>query len=153
MVTIELMDIISKVKETGVLGWIKINDASKIVSNSNGTYSINTTIYMQNFVQKEEGDEIVMFGKKQLNITKLEKDLRKYIGLEVNIYVGGVSFCGKLINTTIESIKKDLGINQKDIAKFFDMSYMAFANSTAKERYENSLCKFYKFIKNKEINN
>lgn len=48
---------------------------------------------------------------------------------------------------TIEKIKKELGISQKDIAKFFDMSYGSFANSSAKTRYENALCRFYDVIK------
>ena len=51
---------------------------------------------MQNFVQKEQNDEIVMFGKKQLNVTKLQKDLSRFEGLEVNFFVGGKSFTGKL---------------------------------------------------------
>lgn len=48
---------------------------------------------------------------------------------------------------TIEEIKKELGLSQKDLAEFFDMSYGAFANSTAKHRYENALCSFYDVAK------
>ena len=50
---------------------------------------------------------------------------------------------------TIKELKKELGISQKDIAEFFQMSYGAYANSTAKERYETALCKFYELVKDK----
>ena len=47
----------------------------------------------------------------------------------------------------IKQLKKELGLSQKDIAEFFNLSYYAFANSTAKKRYEEALCKFYQKIK------
>ena len=46
----------------------------------------------------------------------------------------------------INELKKELGLTQKEIAQFFNMTYGAFANSSAKERYENALCKFYSFL-------
>ena len=94
--SVKLSEVVELAKNTGHLGWLKIKDASKIVSNAKGTLQINTSIYMQNFVQKEQDDEIVMFGKKQMNVTKLKKDLSLYQGLEVNFFVGGKSFTGKL---------------------------------------------------------
>lgn len=48
---------------------------------------------------------------------------------------------------TIHELKKELGISNKDIAGFFDMKYFAYANSTAKKRYEEALCRFYAFCK------
>ena len=47
----------------------------------------------------------------------------------------------------IKQLKRELGLSNTDIAKFFDMTYDAFANSTAKKRYENALCQFYEKIK------
>ena len=47
---------------------------------------------------------------------------------------------------TIEEIKKELGLSQKDLAKLFDMSYGSYANSSAKQRYENALCRFYEYV-------
>ena len=49
---------------------------------------------------------------------------------------------------TIKQLKKETGLSNKDIAEFFDLSYDAYANSTAKVRYENALCKFYERVKN-----
>ena len=43
----------------------------------------------------------------------------------------------------INQLKKELGLSQQDLADFFDMNYGSFANSSAKERYENALCSFY----------
>ena len=48
---------------------------------------------------------------------------------------------------TIQELKKETGLTQKDIAQFFSMTYGAFANSSAKQRYEDALCKFYSFFR------
>ena len=45
------------------------------------------------------------------------------------------------------NFKKELGLKNKDIAEFFDMSEMGFANSTAKDRYLTALSRFYDFIR------
>jgi hypothetical protein len=95
---VKLSEVVNLAKTTGVLGWFKINDASKVVANAKGTYQINTSIFMKNFVQKEFGDEIIFFGKKQLNVSKLEKSLLRFVGLNVSFFVGGKLFAGKLTN-------------------------------------------------------
>ena len=46
----------------------------------------------------------------------------------------------------IKQLKKELGLNNKDLAEFYGMSYMAYANSTAKQRYELALCRLYEHI-------
>ena len=46
----------------------------------------------------------------------------------------------------IKTLKKELGLSNKSIAEFFDLNEMSFANSTAKERYENALCRFYVYV-------
>ena len=43
----------------------------------------------------------------------------------------------------IKKLKKELGLSNKDLAEFFGMSYNSYANSSAKERYETALCRFY----------
>ena len=50
---------------------------------------------------------------------------------------------------TIQELKKELGLSNKDIAKFFGLTPGSYANSTAKERYEYTLCNFYAFVKSK----
>lgn len=50
---------------------------------------------------------------------------------------------------TIKQLKKELKLSNKEIAEFFKLSYGAFANSSAKKRYEDALCKFYDFINSK----
>lgn len=49
----------------------------------------------------------------------------------------------------IELFKRELGISNKDIAEFFGLTPGAYANSSAKKRYEDALCSFYAFVKNK----
>ena len=51
---------------------------------------------------------------------------------------------------TIKQLKKELGIDNSKIAQFFDLAPTSFANSTAKNRYEQALCKFYDFVKKHE---
>jgi hypothetical protein len=48
---------------------------------------------------------------------------------------------------TINELKKELGLTNTDIAGLFDLSPIAYANSSAKVRYETALCKFYEKIK------
>ncbi len=47
----------------------------------------------------------------------------------------------------IKQLKKELGLSNRDIAEFFDMNSSSYANSTAKKRYENALCKFLEHVK------
>lgn len=50
----------------------------------------------------------------------------------------------------IEQLKKELSINNKDIAEFFGFkNTLSYLNSSAKKRYENALCEFYAFVKSK----
>jgi len=51
----------------------------------------------------------------------------------------------------IKQLKKELGLSNKDLAEFFNLSYSAYANSTAKARYEDALCKFYELVKHKQL--
>lgn len=48
---------------------------------------------------------------------------------------------------TIKELKQELNLSNADLAKCFNMTYGAYANSTAKERYENALLNFYKLAK------
>jgi len=47
---------------------------------------------------------------------------------------------------TIKELKKELSLSNKDIAEFFGMSVQAYANSTAKKRYEKALCELYSHV-------
>ena len=49
----------------------------------------------------------------------------------------------------IEELKKELGLTNTEIAEFFGLTAGAYANSSAKKRYEDALCNFYAFIKSK----
>ena len=46
----------------------------------------------------------------------------------------------------IKELKKELGLSNKVIAQFFNLTPGAYASSSAKKRYEAALCKFYAFI-------
>lgn len=46
----------------------------------------------------------------------------------------------------IKTLKKELGLSNKDISEFFNLNEISFANSSAKKRYENALCSFYSHL-------
>ena len=57
---------------------------------------------------------------------------------------------------TINQLKKELKLSNKklsnkEIAKFFDLKPTSYANSTAKKRYEQALCRFYEYIKEQRM--
>ena len=54
---------------------------------------------------------------------------------------------------TISELKKELGLSNKNIAWFFGLTPAAYANSSAKNRYESALCLFFEFLKEGEKNN
>ena len=60
------------------------------------------------------------------------------------IYDGGEDY-----SETIKQLKKELGLTNSDIAGFFKLSPISYANSSAKKRYEDALCRFYELIKKK----
>ncbi len=47
----------------------------------------------------------------------------------------------------IKTLKKELGLTNKTMARFFDMRPEVYQNSTAKKRYENALIRFYFHVK------
>lgn len=51
---------------------------------------------------------------------------------------------------TIKQLKRELNLTNEDIAGFFDLKYMHYANSTAKLRYESALIKFYEHIREQD---
>lgn len=48
----------------------------------------------------------------------------------------------------IKQLKKELGLSNTELAELFGMSYSAYANSSAKTRYEAALCGLYTHIIN-----
>ncbi len=53
------------------------------------------------------------------------------------------------LNMKINELKKELGLTNSDIAELFDLSPIAYANSSAKSRYEAALCRFFDVVKEK----
>ncbi len=48
---------------------------------------------------------------------------------------------------TFKEVKKEIGVNNKDIAQCFGLSISVFANSSAKSRYEKAVVELYKLFK------
>jgi len=47
---------------------------------------------------------------------------------------------------TIQQLKKELKISNKDIADMFGLNLDSYQNSSAKKRYEKGLIEFYKVV-------
>lgn len=69
---------------------IELDDASKMFANARGSYSINSTIYYSGRVRAyQDGDQIITFGKKKLNVDELRRELEQFIEK------GSVTICVK----------------------------------------------------------
>ena len=49
----------------------------------------------------------------------------------------------------IKQLKKELGLTNADIAKFFGLKEKAYYYSSARKRYEESIIRIYEFLKRK----
>ena len=52
---------------------------------------------------------------------------------------------------TFKELQEKEKFDDKDMAKFFDLNYMSYMNSTAKKRYQDTLLRFYEHIKNTQL--
>lgn len=52
----------------------------------------------------------------------------------------------------IEELKKELGLTNSELAGFFALTPISYANSSAKKRYENALIRFYEKVKEVQSN-
>lgn len=91
-------------------------------------------------VNKNESLVIVNYEDDESLRERLEDILDDVFTIEVR-RTGGYNSLSK------SAIKQELGLKNKDIAEFFDMSEMGFANSSAKDRYLTALSRFYDFVK------
>ena len=65
------------------------------------------------------------------------------------MFLRRIVLTGKTTEMTINELKKELNLTNTDIAEFFDLSPIAYANSSAKVRYEAALCRFFEVVKEK----
>lgn len=95
--TVKLSEVLNSVRKNGHLGFIKIikpKNQPKVKQ-----LDLATTLFKKKYANKVVGDEILTFDNKELNITELENILKRYIGNEVSLFVGNVSFNGKLVSS------------------------------------------------------
>lgn len=78
---------------------ISLDDASRMIANANGAFQVNPDIYYSSRVcAQQEGDQIVAFGKKNLNVDELRRVLDQFIGKgTVTIRVKNQILKGELI--------------------------------------------------------
>ena len=78
---------------------ISLDDASRMIANAKGAYQVNSDIYYSGRVRAyQDGDQIVSFGKKNLNVDELRRILEQFIGKgSVTIWIKNRIFKGELI--------------------------------------------------------
>ena len=95
--SVKLSEVLRSVRKTGHLGYIKIikpKNQPKVKQ-----IDLTITLFKKKIANKVKGDEILIFDEKELNITELENILKRYIGNEVNLFVGTISYKGILISS------------------------------------------------------
>jgi len=95
--TVKLSEVLNSVRKNGHLGYIKIikpKNQPKVKQ-----IDLAVTLFKKKYANKVKGDEILMFDNKELNITELETILKRYIGNEVKLFVGNLSYNGLLVSS------------------------------------------------------
>lgn len=52
-----------------------------------------------------------------------------------------------IMQYNIKELKKELGLKDEDLAKFFGLKHRSYSSSSAKKRYEQAFINIYKFLK------
>ena len=95
---ISVSEIINEVRNGGHVRKLSLKDASRYAANSKGEMSWATTLVEKAYVNRQEGDEIIQLGNKQVNITELTRILNVMVGKgEVSIWIGNKAFGGELV--------------------------------------------------------
>lgn len=78
---------------------IELDDASQMITNAKVAFQVNPDIYYSDRVGAyQDGDQIVVFGKKNLNVDELRRALEQFIGKgSVTIWVKNRIIKGELI--------------------------------------------------------
>lgn len=78
---------------------ISLDNASRMIANAKGSFQVNPDIFYSGRVGAyQEGDQIVSFGKKNLNVDELRRVMEQFIGKgSVTIRVKSKILKGELI--------------------------------------------------------
>lgn len=78
---------------------ISLDDASRMFADVKGAFQVNPDIYYSGRVcAQQEGDQVVAFGKKNLNVDELRRVMEQFIGKgSVTIRVKSKILKGELI--------------------------------------------------------
>lgn len=77
----KIKDVISVIRDskTGVRA-IKLKDASRYAANAKGELTCNGTLYTRKYAIRHKGDEVILTGNKETNLTEVERTLRSLVG-------------------------------------------------------------------------
>jgi len=92
----KLSEILTETRNGALINKIAINDASKVVANSNGEMSFATTLFQKKYAYRNEGDEIIssLNGTKETNVTTLKNVIIRHSDLEMTIRIGKINYSG-----------------------------------------------------------
>lgn len=104
-----------------------------------------TTIKGRQTLSEVEKNKLVTY-KSVNELKENSEQLKKYRSLPTFIVeCNGIDSADWKIEQliSIDNLKKELNLTNMEIANFFGLSSIAYANSSAKIRYEAALCNFY----------
>jgi len=81
MKTITIQQVINEIKnsESGIMS-IVLTDSSRYAKNSNGSLTYAGTLFTKKCVNSQPGDEVIMTGNKQTNLSEVERVLTSLMG-------------------------------------------------------------------------
>lgn len=81
MGTIKITEILENARKGKIPFSLKLVDASRYASNSVGELTVNTDIFYSGRVHDNfPTDELIIFDKKTLNVSELQRILKQFIG-------------------------------------------------------------------------
>lgn len=93
-----ISEIVSAVRNGGHVIKLALSDASKYASNSRGEMQWDTSAVEKKYVYRQEGDEIIQNGNKEVNISELVRILKVMVGRgEAQVRIGSQLFYGEIV--------------------------------------------------------
>lgn len=93
-----ISEIVSAVRNGGHVIKLALSDASKYASNSHGEMQWDTSAVEKKYAYRQEGDEIIQNGNKEVNISELVRILKVMVGRgEAQVRIGSQLFYGEIV--------------------------------------------------------
>lgn len=94
---IQISGIIDEVRNGARVRKIALKDASRYASNAKGEMHFATTLFEKKYVARQNGDEVIKIGTKEVNVSEIIRILTSLKGKgDVALWVGNNVYEGEL---------------------------------------------------------